>query len=126
LFEDIDLDIRQRMFFQGWPAHWSRRVRYYLTFPDRWIGRGRPILWCIRSPDLSNLDLFLWGYLKSVVYSKTLTTRKNIMERITLACHNIPRNVLLSTVDSFERRQRTINRRRANESNKPQLTKRNH
>jgi len=26
------------------------------------------------------------------------------MERITLACRSIPRNVLLSTVDSFERR----------------------
>ncbi|KYN18102.1 hypothetical protein ALC57_09610 [Trachymyrmex cornetzi] len=44
LLEDIDLDTRQRMFFQqdGAPAHWSRRVRNHLdlTFPGRWIGRG--------------------------------------------------------------------------------------
>jgi len=32
------------------------------------------------------------------------TTRENMIERITLACHSISRNVLLSTVDSFERR----------------------
>jgi len=46
LLEDIDLDTRQRMFFHqdGAPAHWSR-VRYHLdlTFPDKWIGRGRPM-----------------------------------------------------------------------------------
>jgi len=42
--------------------------------------------------------------LKNVVYSKTLTIRENVIERITLVCGSIPRNVLLSTVDSFERR----------------------
>jgi len=31
------------------------------------------------------------------------TTRENVMEHISLACR-IPRNVLLSTVDSFESR----------------------
>ncbi|KYN19186.1 hypothetical protein ALC57_08485 [Trachymyrmex cornetzi] len=88
------------------PANWSRRVRNHLdlTFPGRTIGRGGPVSRCHRSPDLSSLDFFLWGYLKNVVYSKTLTTRENMMERITLACRSIPRNILLSTVDSFERR----------------------
>jgi hypothetical protein len=108
LLEDIDLDTRQRMFFQqdGAPAHWSRIVRNHLnlTFPGRWIGRGGPVSWCPRSPDLSSLDFFLWGYLKNVVYSETPTTRENMMERITLACRSIPRNILLLTVDSFERR----------------------
>jgi len=33
-------------------------------------------------------DFFLWGYLKNVVYSKTLTTRENMMENITLACRS--------------------------------------
>ncbi|KYN26649.1 hypothetical protein ALC57_03979 [Trachymyrmex cornetzi] len=81
-----------------------------LTFNDfqqrlefcRWT--NNPVSWCPRSPDLSSLDFSLWGYLKNVVYSKTPTTRENMMERITLACRSIPRNILLSTVDSFERR----------------------
>jgi len=41
--------------------------------------------------------------LKNVVNSKT-TIKENMMERITFACRSIPRNVLLSTIDSFERR----------------------
>jgi len=44
------------------------------------------------------------GILEKFVYSKTSITRENMMERITLACCSIPRNVLLSTVDNFERR----------------------
>jgi len=52
LLEDIDLDTRQRMFFQqnGAPAHWNRRVTYHLdlTFSGRWIGRGEPVSWCPR------------------------------------------------------------------------------
>jgi len=49
-----------------------------LTFPDRWIGRDGPMSWCPRSPNLSNLNFFLWGYLKNVVYLKTPTTREDI------------------------------------------------
>jgi len=42
------------------------------------------------------------GKLKKVVYSKIPTTRENMMKLITLACHSIPRNVLLSTVLNVE------------------------
>jgi hypothetical protein len=34
----------------------------------RWIGRGGPIAWPPRSPDLTPLDIFLWGYVKNTVY----------------------------------------------------------
>ncbi|KYN18416.1 hypothetical protein ALC57_09291 [Trachymyrmex cornetzi] len=51
-------------------------------FPNRWIGRGGPVLWPPRSPDLNPLDFFLWGYVKDAVYSETPTTRWNMMERI--------------------------------------------
>jgi len=64
LLKDINLDTRQCMFFQqdSAPTHWNRRVRYHLelTFPGRWIGRGGPVSWCPRSPDLSSLNFFLW------------------------------------------------------------------
>ena len=36
----------------------------------RWIGRRGTIEWPARSPDLTPLDFFLWGYLKNKVYSK--------------------------------------------------------
>jgi hypothetical protein len=34
----------------------------------RWIGRGGSITWPPRSPDLTPLDFFLWGYAKNIVY----------------------------------------------------------
>ena len=37
------------------------------TFGARWIGRGGPTAWPARSPDLPRF-IFLWGYMKSVVY----------------------------------------------------------
>ena len=39
------------------------------TFPNRWIGRGGPTLWPPRSPDITSLDFFLWGYVKDKVFS---------------------------------------------------------
>jgi len=109
LLEGFDVDTRQHIFFQqdDAPAHWNRRVTYHLdlTFPDRWIGRGGvAVSWYPRSSDLSSLDFFSWGYLKNIVYTKTPTTKENMIECITLACRNIPRNQLLSIIDTFERR----------------------
>jgi hypothetical protein len=51
------------------PPHFALPVRHYLNnwFPRRWIGRRGPIKWPARSPDLTPLDYFLWGYLKSKV-----------------------------------------------------------
>ncbi|KAJ4442536.1 hypothetical protein ANN_04123 [Periplaneta americana] len=53
----------------GASPHFDRRVRNRLnaTFPDRWIGRGGPVPWPPRSPDLSPLDFFLWGDVKRFV-----------------------------------------------------------
>ena len=52
-------------------AHYDKEVRVYLDtqFPHRWIGRRGEIEWPARSPDLTPLDYFLWGYFKSKVYS---------------------------------------------------------
>lgn len=76
----------------GAPPHWGLTVREFLshTFPDRWIGRDGPISWPPRSPDITPLDFFLWGYIKDYVYSaptpdvQTLTFRiQNAVESIT-------------------------------------------
>ena len=46
----------------GAPAHFAKTVRSWLNnkFNDRWVGRGGPISWALRSPDRSSLDFFLW------------------------------------------------------------------
>jgi hypothetical protein len=38
------------------------------TWTERWIDRSGPIAWPPRSPDLTPLDFFLWGYVKNIVY----------------------------------------------------------
>ncbi|KAJ4433851.1 hypothetical protein ANN_16163 [Periplaneta americana] len=51
-------------------------------FPDRWIGRGGPIAWPPRSPDLNPLDFYLWGHLKSLVYSSPVPDLESLRNRI--------------------------------------------
>lgn len=108
LLEDVDLATRERMWFQldGAPPHFAHIVRNHLnaTFPGRWIGRGGPVPWPPRSPDITIPDFFLWGYLKDVVYERPPTTRADMIARIRTACATIPREVLLKTVGNFRKR----------------------
>ncbi|KOC59408.1 hypothetical protein WH47_11037, partial [Habropoda laboriosa] len=55
----------------------------------RWIGRGGPVAWPPRSPDLNPLDYFLWGYLKSQVYSSPINDLEELRNRIHHACQII-------------------------------------
>ncbi|GFV22147.1 putative transposable element [Trichonephila clavipes] len=43
------------------------------TFGDRLISRFGPVNWPPRSSDLTPLDYFLWGYVKSLVYADKAT-----------------------------------------------------
>ncbi|KFM68287.1 hypothetical protein X975_24767, partial [Stegodyphus mimosarum] len=56
-FHDIPLAAIQGLWFQhdGAPAHFCAPVRGWLDmkYPGRWIGRGSPVLWPPRLPDLT-------------------------------------------------------------------------
>lgn len=86
LLEDVPLAERNRIVYQhdGAPPHFSTRVKNWLNsqFGSNWIGRNGPILWPARSPDLTPLDFYLWGRLKSLVYEKPVNTREELIERI--------------------------------------------
>lgn len=86
VMEDVPLAIRRELWFQhdGAPAHFSRAVREHLnnTYRECWIGRGGHVAWPPRSPDLTPMDFFLWGHVKSVVYSTPVATRQELVERI--------------------------------------------
>ncbi|KZC07320.1 hypothetical protein WN55_07731 [Dufourea novaeangliae] len=64
----------------GCPARYARRVRDALNefYPNKWIGRGGLVSWPPRSPDLTPLDIFLWGALKNAVCQGVPTTPENI------------------------------------------------
>ncbi|GBN58239.1 hypothetical protein AVEN_251660-1 [Araneus ventricosus] len=68
-------------------AHYSIDVRLRLNarYGQQWIGLGGPVLWHARSPDLTCLDGFLWGYVKSLVYETPANSVEDLFARIAAA-----------------------------------------
>ncbi|GFU96462.1 uncharacterized protein TNCV_90351 [Trichonephila clavipes] len=67
-------DVRELWFQQdGATCHTARATIDLLkdTFGDRLISRFGPVNWPPRSCDLTPLDYFLWGYVKSLVYAES-------------------------------------------------------
>lgn len=76
--------IRRVWFVQdGAPAHTARLThdRLQQLFPGRVVGKGHPVEWPPRSPDLTPCDFFLWGYLKAIVYAPGPPANLQILQR---------------------------------------------
>lgn len=86
LLEDVPLAIIGRMYYMhdGAPAHFSRVAREYLDrrFGNTWIGRGGPVPWPARSPDLNPLDFSFWGFMKNEVYAVEIHNEEQLWIRI--------------------------------------------
>lgn len=103
-----NIDPAGSLYFQqdGAPPHFTLAVRECLNenFPERWIGRGGPILWSPRSPDLNPLDYFVWGFLKDKVYGSKINSFDHLIERITEETSNLQAEHLSNTLDNFKKR----------------------
>ena len=92
----------------GAPAHFSRQVRNYLDaqYPERWIGRGGPLLWPARSPDLNPMDFSIWGYLKSIVYDSPINNLNELNVKIVNSVNMLKSNedLLFKIRQSFVKR----------------------
>lgn len=90
----------------GAPAHFDVRVRNFLQeqFPGRWIGRRGPTEWPARSPDLTPLDFFFWGFLKSKVYETRPRDLDDLRGKIQNTCRLITPEMLNNVRRSFENR----------------------
>ncbi|GFX54215.1 hypothetical protein TNCV_2338491 [Trichonephila clavipes] len=84
----IDHDVQELWFQQdGATCHTARATIDLLkdTFGDRLISRFGPVNWPPRSCDLTPLEYFLWGYVKSLVYAdkpQTLDHLENNIHRV--------------------------------------------
>ena len=114
LLEDVPLDLRRHMWFQhdGAPAHYARPVQEWLHrhFPKRWIGRGDarvPVGWPPRSPELTAMDFFLWGYVKNQVYATPSQSPADLKARIIAACAAITPQTLNRVHNATLRRIKT-------------------
>ncbi|KYN12438.1 hypothetical protein ALC57_15405, partial [Trachymyrmex cornetzi] len=83
--ENVPLAVRLNLWYQqdGAPAHYARIIRMFLNqrFPNRWIGRGGPVLWPPRSPDLNSLDFFLTDIREWYVIEPILASLEEFQER---------------------------------------------
>lgn len=88
----------EQIIFQqdGAPAHYHNDVRDFLNeqFPGSWIGRGGPIAWPARSPDLTPLDFFAWGFIKDIVYQVRVQSLRELRRRIVAAVERITPEML--------------------------------
>ena len=104
----IDDGIKGTVVFQqdGAPCHYALTVRNYLDeqFPNRWIGRGGNRPWAPRSPDLTPLDFFVWGYIKSKIYGIRISDTSELKVRIREAVDSITTTMLENVSMSVENR----------------------
>ncbi|XP_022170291.1 uncharacterized protein LOC111033711 isoform X2 [Myzus persicae] len=82
----------------GAPAHNAIIVRQQLNemFGNRWMGTHGPVEWPPRSPDLTPLDFFLWGHLKTVIYADPPANLQVLKNKITVACRQLTKEQILA------------------------------
>lgn len=101
-------EINRNIWFQqdGATPHYAAVVRAYLNqvFPHRWIGRRGEIEWPARSPDMTPLDYFLWGYLKSKIYSNKPININDLKNRIMHEINKISAEMLQNVLEEFQHR----------------------
>ncbi|GFT49164.1 putative DD41D transposase [Trichonephila clavipes] len=74
------------------------------TFGDRLISRFGPVHWPPRSCDLTPLDYFLWGYLKSLVYADKPQTLDHLEDHIRRVIADIRPQMLEKVIENWTSR----------------------
>jgi hypothetical protein len=98
------------MHFQqdGAPPHRRRDVTNWLNnhLGNRWTGWHGPVHWPPRSPDLSILDFFVWGFIHDKVYGQQVQPADvdELRARITDAAAQISQQMLQKAFTEYEAR----------------------
>ncbi|GFW81210.1 putative DD41D transposase [Trichonephila clavipes] len=74
------------------------------TFGDRLISRFGPVNWPPRSCDLTPLDYFLWGYVKSLVYADKPQTLDHLEDNIRHVIADIRPQMLEKVIENWTSR----------------------
>ncbi|GFT85330.1 transposable element Tcb1 transposase [Trichonephila clavipes] len=74
------------------------------TFGDRLISRFGPVNWPPRSCDLTPLDYFLWGYVKSLVYADKPQTLDHLEDNIRRVIADIRPQMLKKVIENWTSR----------------------
>ncbi|GFU23985.1 hypothetical protein TNCV_3332091 [Trichonephila clavipes] len=95
----------QELWFQqdGATCHTARATIDLLkdTFGDRLISRFGPVNWPPRSCDLTPLDYYLWGYVKSLVYADKPQTLDHLEDNIRRVIADIRPQMLEKVIENW-------------------------
>ncbi|GFW12212.1 putative transposable element [Trichonephila clavipes] len=95
----------QELWFQqeGATCHTARATIDLLkdTFGDRLISRFGPVNWPPRSCDLTTLNYFLWGYVKSLVYADKPPTLDHLEDNIRRVIADIRPQMLEKVIENW-------------------------
>ncbi|GFX69956.1 uncharacterized protein TNCV_2079361 [Trichonephila clavipes] len=98
----------QELWFQqdGATCHTARATIDLLkdTFSDCLISRFGPVNWPSRSCDLTPLDYFLWGYVKSLVYADKPQTLDHLEDNIRCVIADIRPQRLEKVIENWTSR----------------------
>lgn len=98
----------------GCPAHNTRDVQNLLTevFNNKVIANRGRVNWPARSPDITPLDFYLWGYVKNEVYEfEPPATIEQLEDRVRDVLNNINRNTLRKVTRTvFKKCEKCINK----------------
>ncbi|GFT80404.1 putative DD41D transposase [Trichonephila clavipes] len=97
-------DVQELLFQQdGATCHTARATIDLLkdTFGDHLISRFGPVNWPLRSCDLTPLDYFLWGYVKSLVYADKPQTLHHLEDNIRRVIADIRPQMLEKVIENW-------------------------
>ena len=104
-----DIDVANMWFQQdGATSHTACETIQLLheKFPGRVLSRSGDKNWPPRSCDLTPLDFFLWGYLKSQIYVSKPTTIRALKEEIQRCINEIQPHLSKVVMENFDKRVR--------------------
>lgn len=118
-FHTHNIDANNVWFQQdGAPSHTASSAINYLSqkFPGKLISKKGSITWPPRSPDLTNMDFFFWGYVKHAIWNvprdqqpSTINELKQCIER---EFQRVPVAFVRNSFDGMIRRcRKCVNRR---------------
>ena len=108
LWPELDkLDINDMWFQQDGATSHTARVTIDLLkgkFGERLISRNGPVEWPPRSCDLTPLDFFLWGHIKSLVYANKPVTLGDLKDNLQREIANVPVEMCARVVENWVQR----------------------
>ena len=108
LWTELDeFDINDMWFQQDSATSHTARVTIDLLkgkFGERVISRNGPIEWPPRSCDLTPLDFFLWGHIKSLVYANKPATLDDLKDNIQREISNVPVEMWARVMENWVQR----------------------